>query len=125
MDGHLERLLQPTSHRTGAVTVLAHANADPDGRAVTEAYRPTSLTTRRPPRGSPGSSRSGSSPTPLEALVAHLAQVFLDNNTEIKPVLRALVASAEFKAAAGAKVRTPTDDVVATHRCSAPSSPRW
>jgi hypothetical protein len=42
--------------------------------------------------------------------------VFLANNTEIKPVLRALVASGEFKAAAGAKVRTPTDDVVATHR---------
>jgi hypothetical protein len=42
--------------------------------------------------------------------------VFTDNNTEIKPVLRALVASPEFKAAAGLKARTPTDDVVATHR---------
>ena len=63
------------------------------------------------------------SDTPSAALVAHLAQVYLDNDTEIKPVLRALVASEEFKAAAGLKVRTPTDDVVATHRVLATRSP--
>jgi uncharacterized protein (DUF1800 family) len=109
----------PTSHRTGAVNVLgfSHANADPDGRAVTEAYL-TYLAHH--PKTAERIARKLAvrfvSDTPSEALVAHLAQVFLANNTEIKPVLRALVASGEFKAAAGAKVRTPTDDVVATHR---------
>ncbi|MEZ5092564.1 DUF1800 family protein [Nocardioides sp.] len=45
-----------------------------------------------------------------------LAQVFLDNGTAIKPVLRALVDSPEFAAAAGQKVRDPGEDVVATYR---------
>jgi uncharacterized protein (DUF1800 family) len=107
------------SHWTGAVKVLdfAHANADADGRAVTEAYL-TYLA--RHPRTAERIARKLAvrfvSDTPSEALVAHLARVYVDNGTAIKPVLRALVASEEFKAAAGSKVRTPTDDVVATHR---------
>jgi uncharacterized protein (DUF1800 family) len=107
------------SHWTGAVKVLdfTHANADADGRAVTEAYL-TYLA--RHPRTAERIARKLAvrfvSDTPSESLVARLAQVFLDHDTEIKPVLRALVASEEFAAAAGSKVRTPTDDVVATHR---------
>jgi hypothetical protein len=107
------------SHWTGAVRVLdfTHPNADPDGRAVTEAYL-TYLA--RHPRTAERIARKLAvrfvSDSPTDALVAQLAQVFLDNDTDIKPVLRALVASAEFKAAAGLKARTPTDDVVATHR---------
>ena len=107
------------SHWTGPVKVLdfTHPNTDPDGRAVTEAYL-TYLA--RHPKTAEKIARKLAvrfvSDTPSDALVAQLAQVFLDNDTEIKPVLRALVASAEFKAAAGLKARTPTDDVVATHR---------
>jgi uncharacterized protein (DUF1800 family) len=107
------------SHWTGAVKVLdfSHPNTDPDGRAVTEGYL-TYLA--RHPRTAERIARKLArrfvSDTPSEALVAHLAQVFLDNDTEIKPVLRALVASTEFKNSAGSKARTPTDDVVATHR---------
>ena len=107
------------SHWTGAVKVLdyAHDNAGADGRAVTEAYL-TYLAHH--PRTAERIARKLAvrfvSDTPSEALVAHLAEVYVDNDTAIKPVLRALIASAEFKAAAGSKVRTPTDDVVATHR---------
>jgi uncharacterized protein (DUF1800 family) len=107
------------SHWTGAVKVLgfSHPNTDPDGRAVTESYL-TYLA--RHPKTAEKIARKLAvrfvSDTPSAALVSHLAQVFLDNGTEIKPVLRALVASAEFKASAGSKARTPTDDVVATHR---------
>jgi uncharacterized protein (DUF1800 family) len=109
----------PASHWTGAVRVLdfTRANADADGRAVTEAYL-TYLAGH--PRTAERIARKLAvrfvSDHPSPALVAHLAQVFLDNGTEIKPMLRALVASDEFKAAAGSKARTPTDDVVATHR---------
>ena len=53
---------------------------------------------------------------PSEALVAHLASVYREHNTEIKPVLRALVDSEEFALAVGAKVRDPGEDVVATYR---------
>jgi len=53
---------------------------------------------------------------PPAALVTRLAKVYLDNRTAIAPVLRALFGSAEFRAAAGAKIRTPYEDVVATVR---------
>ena len=51
---------------------------------------------------------------PSKALVNSLAQVYLDSNTAIVPVLRALVASDEFKASAMKKVRTPVEDALAT-----------
>ncbi|QIG43299.1 DUF1800 domain-containing protein [Nocardioides anomalus] len=53
---------------------------------------------------------------PPKALVRHLAQVYLQNDTAIVPVLRELVASASFKHAYAAKVRDPGEDVVATYR---------
>ena len=109
----------PASHWTGPVRVLdfTHANGDVDGRPLVAAYL-TYLA--RHPKTAERIARKLAvrfvSDAPSDALVAHLAQVFLDNDTAIKPVLRALVASDEFKAAAGSKVRTPTDDVIASHR---------
>ena len=107
------------SHWTGAVKVLDYAHETPVPTAGPSPRRtsPTSLTTRGPPSGSPASSPCGSSPTLLPRHSSRTSpKVYVDNDTAIKPVLRALIASAEFKAAAGSKVRTPTDDVVATHR---------
>ncbi len=49
-------------------------------------------------------------------LVTRLAQVYLDNDTAITPVLRALFTSPEFAAARGAKTRTPFEDMIATIR---------
>jgi hypothetical protein len=49
-------------------------------------------------------------------LVDHLADVFHKSGTDIKKTLGALVAHPEFKHAAGKKVRTPTEDVIATLR---------
>jgi uncharacterized protein (DUF1800 family) len=53
---------------------------------------------------------------PPASLVAKLAKVYLDNDTAIVPVLRALFTSAEFAAAAGRKTRTPFEDLTATIR---------
>ena len=53
---------------------------------------------------------------PPASLVTRLATVYLDQGSAIKPVLRALFTSAEFKASVGAKVRTPYEDIVATVR---------
>jgi uncharacterized protein (DUF1800 family) len=54
--------------------------------------------------------------SPPATLVTRLAKVYLDHKSAITPVLRALFTSAEFRASAGAKVRTPYEDIVATVR---------
>ncbi|GAB2873769.1 hypothetical protein GCM10027026_25560 [Myroides odoratimimus subsp. xuanwuensis] len=107
------------SHWVGPVKVLgfSHANAATDGRPVAEAYL-TYLA--RHPRTAERLARKLAvrfvSDEPSAALVSHLASVYLAEGTAIRPVLRALVTSEEFRSAAGSKVRTPTDDVVATYR---------
>ncbi|MGC4112013.1 MAG: DUF1800 domain-containing protein [Nocardioides sp.] len=53
---------------------------------------------------------------PPRRLVKHLAHVFLANGTQIKPVLRALVDSPEFKHSVGQVIRDPENDLVATYR---------
>lgn len=106
-------------HWTGPVQVIGfqHPNADADGRPVTREYL-TYLahhpaTARRVARKL---AVKFVSDTPSDALVDQLAQVYLDHDTGIRPVLRALVGSAEFAQAPGAKVRDPGEDVVATYR---------
>ena len=114
-----EAWYEPASHWTGPVKVLDFTHRTPPRTAV-RSPRPTSPTwptTRRPPSGSRASWRSGSSRTHRRRRSStHLADVYLANQTAIVPVLQALVAHPEFAASAGAKVRTPTDDVVATYR---------
>jgi uncharacterized protein (DUF1800 family) len=56
------------------------------------------------------------SDSPSRALVNHLARVYLQHGTQIRPVLRALVGSAEFRHSVGAKIRDPENDLVATYR---------
>jgi hypothetical protein len=107
------------NHWTGAVQILGftHANTAADGRAVTEAY--LTYLAHHPDTARRLAKKLALrfvSDAPSEGLVSHLADVYLTNETAIIPVLMALVAHPEFAAAAGAKVRTPTDDVVATYR---------
>ncbi|WP_194903921.1 DUF1800 domain-containing protein [Quadrisphaera sp. INWT6] len=53
---------------------------------------------------------------PPTALVAHLAAVYSANDTQVVPVLRALFASDEFWASAGAKTRRPLEGFLAAVR---------
>lgn len=109
----------PKRHTTGAVQVLGftHPNDDADGRAVAQellvylARHPA--TARRVVRKLAVKLVCDE---PSAALVDHLARVYLDSGTDISAVLRALVAHPEFAASAGAKVRTPVEDLVATMR---------
>ena len=109
----------PASHWTGPVQVLgfSHPNAEADGRPVTEAYLTYlahhPLTARRLAKKL---AVRFVSDTPSAALLDHLASVYLASGTAIVPVIRALVEHPEFLAAAGRKVRNPSDDVVATWR---------
>jgi hypothetical protein len=107
------------SHWTGPVTVMgfSHPNSAPDGRAVAESY--LSYLAHHPGTARRLARKLATrfvSDSPSEALVQHLADVYLANDTAIVPVIQALVAHPEFAGAIGAKVRTPTDDVVATYR---------
>lgn len=110
---------QPSSHWTGPVTVLGFSdpNGAPDGRDVS--LRMLRHLARHPATAQRVARRIAVkfvSDDPSQSLVDRLAKVYLDEGTRIRPVLRALVASTEFKASAGRKVRNPVEDVLATYR---------
>ena len=110
----------PAKHATGAVRILGftHANATAEGgeaaalafvdhlarHPATAERLATKLCVRFVADEAPAS------------LVAKLARVYLDNDTAIVPVLRALFTSPEFAASVGQKVRTPFEDLTATVR---------
>jgi uncharacterized protein (DUF1800 family) len=110
---------RPEEHWTGRVQVMDFTddNRDPDGRAVVRRY--LSYLATHPSTAARVARKLAVkfvSDTPSEALVSQLADVYLRNGTAIAPVLRALVASDEFKRSAGKKVRDPGEDLVATYR---------
>ncbi|MFL6060619.1 MAG: DUF1800 domain-containing protein [Marmoricola sp.] len=109
----------PSSHWTGAVTVLGFTdpNTATDGRALTKAY--LDYLAHHPATAHRIARKLAVhfvADSPTDALVDHLATVYLANDTAIAPVLRALVTSPEFLASAGRKTRTPEEDVIATYR---------
>ncbi|MBN9609019.1 MAG: hypothetical protein BGO26_14550 [Actinobacteria bacterium 69-20] len=109
----------PTAHWTGTVKVLdfEHPNTAADGQAAARAY--LSYLANHPSTAQRIARKLAIrfvSDAPSSELVDRLAEVYLANGTAIQPVLLELVDSAEFRAAAGAKVRTPDEDVVATYR---------
>jgi uncharacterized protein (DUF1800 family) len=115
-----EFLYRADWHATGAVRVLgfAHSNTSPTGGVtVAKAYlsylarhQKTALTIARK------LVLRFVSDTPSQPLVERLADVYLDNDTEIAPVLHALFHSPEFRASARQKIRRPYEDVIATAR---------
>lgn len=107
------------SHALGAVRVLGFRDSNllPDGRPV--ATRLLRYLARHPLTARRIAHKLAVrfvSDKPSSALVDRLARVYLANGTKIRPVLRALVASTEFRSAAARKVRTPEQDVVASYR---------
>ena len=110
----------PNQHATGAVTILGwqHANATAGGGeaaalAFAEMLAMHPATAERIARKL---CVRFVSDDPPPALVASLAKVYLGQQTAIAPVLKALFTSAEFAASAGAKIRTPLEDLAATVR---------
>ncbi|MCW2735901.1 MAG: hypothetical protein JWN97_545 [Nocardioides sp.] len=106
-------------HWTGRVQVrgFSHKNRKGDGREVTREY--LRYLAHHPDTAHHVAERLASKfvrDDPPQSLVRRLAKVYLKNDTAIVPVLRALVASKEFRSSAGAKLRDPSEDVVATYR---------
>ena len=106
-------------HWTGPVAVMGFSapNQAADGRSVVEDY--VRYLARHPATARRVARKlcvKFVRDDPSAALVDALADVYLRNNTAIKPVLKALVASAEFKESARLKVRDPSEEIVATYR---------
>jgi hypothetical protein len=109
----------PAAHATGPVRVMdfSHPNADRDGRAATEAY--LRHLARHPATARRIAHRLCQrfvSDSPSAGLVETVAAAYLRSGTRVRPTLLALVDHPEFAASAGAKVRMPTEDYVATAR---------
>lgn len=114
-----EAVYEPSWHYVGALQIMdfTHSNGQADGRAAVDAY--LTYLARHPStarRVALKLARRFVSDTPSEELVSHLASVYLAHGTEIKPLLRALVAHDEFLNSSGKKVMTPTDEILATYR---------
>jgi len=110
---------RPEDHWTGPVRVgdFSDPNSDPDGRDLVRRY--LAHLARRPETARRLARRLAVKfvrDDPPAALVERLAQVYLASGTAIAPVLRELVRSTEFKGARGAKLRDPSEDLVATYR---------
>ena len=100
-----------SAHATGKVRVLGFkdANKRRDGRRVTRKL--LRYLARHPKTARRIAHRLAVtfvSDDPPAALVDNLAKVYRSNGTAIRPVLQALIASPEFAAAAGRKVRDPS-----------------
>jgi len=109
----------PQRHYRGRVDILDfhHDNEELDGRAALNKY--LAYLAHHPATAQRIARKLAIrfvSDDPSKGLVDELAGVFLRSGTDIKATLRALVRSREFERSIGSKVRTPTDDLVATYR---------
>jgi uncharacterized protein (DUF1800 family) len=107
------------SHYRGPVTVLGFSsrNRSSDGRQLTRDY--LRYLAHHPATATHIATKLATafvSDAPPRSLVTHLARVYRAHGTQIKPVLRALVDSREFRHSVGEKIRDPENDLVATYR---------
>lgn len=106
-------------HHVGRVTVMgfSDANRNPDGRALTRRY--LRYLAHHPATARRIAQRLAVrfvSDDPPADLVNKLTRVYLSSGTDIKAVLRALVRHPAFARSVDDKVRTPTEDLIATYR---------
>ncbi|MBF4163781.1 DUF1800 domain-containing protein [Nocardioides sp. CBS4Y-1] len=106
-------------HWTGSVQVLGFTdpNAGSDGRALTLRY--LDYLAHQPATAQRVARKLAVkfvTDDPPQQLVDELASVYLAGDTQIKPVLRALVRHPAFRSAEGQKVRDPGEDVAASYR---------
>ncbi len=105
----------PQDHHVGRVKVLGftHANTNPDGRAVVNAY--LDYLARHPSTAQKIARRlcvRFVSDNPSASIVNAVAKAYRASDTDIKTTLRALIAHRDFQASRHTKVRTPIEDVI-------------
>jgi uncharacterized protein (DUF1800 family) len=112
-----QAVYRPQDHWTGPVKVLgfSHPNSSPDGRAVVTAYlrylAMHPMTAKRISRKLCTKLVGDSFPT---SFMDGLAGYYLRAGSDIRPVIRRLFATNEWRA--GVKLKTPYEDVVSTMR---------
>ena len=116
-----QALYNPEEHWRGTVKVMGFRdrNRKKDGRALTRSY--LEYLAQHPATARRIAYKLAVKfvrDEPSVALVNHLAKVYRKHDTEIAPVLRALVGSREFQRSAGLKVRDPGEDIVASYRAA-------
>jgi len=116
-----EQAYDPGRHWTGTLRALSwsSANTSTDGRDATRSF--LKYLAHHPATAERICRKLAVrfvSDNPSDALVASLAKVFLDNDTEIKPVLRAIYRHSEFQGARGKKLRTPMEDCIGMIRAT-------
>lgn len=114
-----EPLYREDWHDTGRVRVkgFRHANRSADGRTMAMAYlRHLAHHPQTAQRIARKLAVKFVSDEPSQALVDQLAKVYLRSGTDIKRVLSAMIETREFQRSAHQKVRTPSEDVLATYR---------
>ena len=117
---------EPGDHYTGPVQVMGftHPNATAaDGPAVLKAY--LSYLSHHPGTAHHIAHRLAVryvSDNPPAALVDRLAQVYLDNGTELAPVMRTLLRSQEFIDSVGEKWKRPQETMATMIKARKPST---
>lgn len=117
----------PYAHYVGPVTVLGytHANESPES-GPTYLLRMTKQLARHPKTARRICTKLAIrfvSDKPPASLIDRLTKVYLDNDTYIVPVLRALFLSPEFNASVGHKWRRPSESWASMVAISRPSAP--
>ncbi|MFN8445522.1 MAG: DUF1800 domain-containing protein [Caldilineaceae bacterium] len=106
-------------HDTGEKSVLGHTM--PADRGIDDGYHLLNLVARHPSTAhflAFKLCRRFVSDNPSQSLVDSAAAVWQENQGQIKPVLRHLFLSDEFKASAGAKFRRPLDFLIGALRAT-------
>ena len=116
-----EQAYDTSRHWTGTLRALgwSNANTSPDGREATRSF--LKYLAHHPATADRICRKLAVrfvSDNPSDALVASLAKVYLDNDTQIKPVLRAIHRHSEFQSATGKKLRTPMEDCIGMIRAT-------
>ncbi|MFB9375720.1 DUF1800 domain-containing protein [Kineococcus gynurae] len=113
-------IFDPRRHDAGAVRVAGWSAPDHDPASGPQVQADLLLFLARHPSTARSLAtklvRRFVSDDPQPDLVAQLARVYLDNDTAVAPVLRALFASPAFAASAGTKTRRPLEGLVAAVR---------
>ena len=112
---------EPARHWTGGLQALgwSHGNDSTDGRDATLSF--LKYLAHHPATADRICRKLAVrfvSDTPSDALVSSLAQVYLANDTQIRPVLRALIRHADFVYGVDKKLRTPMEDCVGMIRAA-------
>lgn len=111
---------QPSQHYVGPVTVMGFTDPNTDatqGNALADRY--VSYLANLPSTAARMARKLAVrfvSDAPSDALVAAMAKSYLDNDTQIVPVLRTMFSSVEFWSSVGAKTKRPQQDIVSTCR---------